>query len=95
MQVGIDKLLRLLIPAKKAGLKMNKLKNTDKPIKKFNEKIKKEADIVEDATGVRPKSLEEIDVSPSNELTVKRLSPNVTKKIERFWGDLVEQGLVS
>ena len=93
--VGIDKLLRLLRPAKKAGIKTNKLKNTDKPIKKFNEKIKREAEIIEDATGVKPKSLEEIDVSPSNELTVKRLSPNVTKKIERFWGDLVEQGLVA
>ena len=93
--VGIDKLLRLLKPAKAAGVKTNKLKNTDKPIKKFNEKIKREAEIIEDATGVKPKSLDEIDVSPSNELTVKRLSPNVTKKIERFWGDLVEQGLVA
>jgi len=94
-QVGIDKLLRtLLIPAKKAGLKMNKLKNTDKPIKKFNEKIKKEADIVEDATGVRPKSLEEIDVSPNNKLTVERLNPNVSKKIGNFFLDLVERKLI-
>jgi len=92
--VGIDKLLRLLKPAKAAGIKTNKLKNTDKPIKKFNEKIKKEADIVEDATGVRPKSLDEIDVSPSNKLTVERLNPDVSKKIGNFFLDLVERKLI-
>ena len=107
--IAIDKLLSLVGRAKASGLKANQLKNTDKPIKNFNKVRKNEADIVDDATGVVPKSLRddinikstvEKDIKSINkvvkdDLTAIKLNPRVRDRIANFMSDLFERAEVT
>ena len=61
-------------------MKANKLKNTDKPIKNFNKVLKNEADIIDDATGVVPKSLRD-DIN---------IKSTVEKDIKSHWNRVVK-----
>jgi len=106
--IAIDKLFNFLGKAKASGLKANKLKNTDKPIKELNKIRKKEADIVDDATGVVPESLRddinlnstiETDIRSINkvvkdDLTTIKLNPKVRDRIANFMSDLFERAEV-
>jgi len=106
--IAIDKLFNFLGKAKARGLKANKLKNTDKPIKELNKIRKKEANIVDDATGVVPKSLRddinlnstvEKDIRSINkvvkdDLTTIKLNPKVRDRIANFMSDLFERAEV-
>ena len=56
--VGLDSLLSFAVRGKKNNLKTEKIKNNDEAVKKFNTKRKQLAEKVEEATTIKPKSLE-------------------------------------
>jgi len=106
--IALDRLFSFLARGKANGIKTNKLKNTDEPIKNYNKKIKEEANIVDEATGVIPKSLrKDIDLNQTVETatqTIKdgiddslktvRINPAVRKRISDFMADLFDRAEV-
>ena len=96
--VPFDLLLTFLARGKKAGLKTNKIKNTDEPVKVLNNKRKLKAEKIEEATTIKPKSLEDnVDLNTVDRLddvSEKIISQKTAKKVEGFFSDVLKTGKV-
>ena len=96
--VGLDSLLSFAVRGKKNNLKTEKIKNNDEAVKKFNTKRKQLAEKVEEATTIKPKSLEgDIDLRSFDRLddvSEKIISQKTAKKIEGFFEDVLKGGKV-
>ena len=97
--VPFDLLLTFLARGKKAGLKTNKIKNTDEPVKVLNNKRKLKAEKIEEATTIKPKSLEDnVDLNTTDKLddvSEKIISQKTAKKVEGFFEDVLKSGKVT
>jgi len=97
--VPFDLLLTFLARGKKAGLKTNKIKNTDEPVKVLNNKRKLKAEKIEEATTIKPKSLEDnVDlntVDRLDDISERIINTKVSKKIEKFFEDLLKTNKVA
>ena len=96
--VTLDSLLSFAARGKKNNLKTEKIKNNDDAVKKFNTKRKQLAEKVEEATTIKPKSLEgDIDLRSFDRLddvSEKIISQKTSKKIEGFFEDVLKGGKV-
>ncbi len=96
--VTLDSLLSFAARGKKNNLKTEKIKNNDDAVKKFNTKRKQLAEKVEEATTIKPKSLEgDIDLKSFDRLddvSEKIISQKTSKKIEGFFEDVLKGGKV-
>ena len=98
--IPLDMLLSFVGRGKKYNIKTEKIKNSDDAVKIFNTKRKNSAKKIEEATTIKPKSLEDnLDVekvSKDNldEVSEKVISQKTSKKIEGFFEDLLISGKV-
>ena len=97
--VPFDLLLTFLARGKNAGLKTNKIKNTDEPVKVLNNKRKLKAEKIEESTTIKPKSLEDnVDLNTTDRLddvSEKIISQKTAKKVEGFFSDVLKTGKVT
>jgi hypothetical protein len=97
--VPFDLLLTFLSRGKKIGFKTNEIKNTDEPVKVLNNKRKLKAEKIEEATSIKPKSLEDnVDLNTTDRLddvSEKIISQKTAKKVEGFFEDVLKSGKVT
>jgi len=97
--VPFDLLLTFLSRGKKIGFKTNEIKNTDEPVKVLNNKRKLKAEKIEEATSIKPKSLEDnVDLNTTDRLddiSERIIDTRISKKIEKFFEDLLKTNQVT
>tara|TARA_Y100001973_G_scaffold14130_1_gene20215 strand:- start:767 stop:4072 length:3306 start_codon:yes stop_codon:yes gene_type:complete len=96
--IPLDFLLSFIGRGKVKNLKTEKIKNNDDAVKNFNNKRKKLAENIEEATTIKPKSLEgNLDLNSFDRLddvSEKIISQKTSKKIEGFFEDVLKGGKV-
>jgi hypothetical protein len=96
--IPLDLLLSFVGRGKKYNLKTEKIKNNDDAVKKFNNKRKQLAEKVEEATTIKPKSLEgDLDLNTKDyldDVSEKIISQKTATKIEKFFKDILDGGKV-
>ena len=96
--IPLDFLLSFVGRGKVKNLKTEKIKNNDDAVKNFNNKRKKLAENIEEATTIKPKSLEgDLDLNSFDRLddvSEKIISQKTSKKIEGFFEDVLKGGKV-
>ena len=96
--IPLDLLLSFVGRGKKYNLKTEKIKNNDDAVKKFNNKRKQLAEKVEEATTIKPKSLEgDLDLNTKDyldDVSEKIISQKTATKIEKFFKDVLVSGKV-
>ena len=96
--IPLDLLLSFVGRGKAQNIKTQKIKNNDDASKNFNKKRKKIAEKIEEATTIKPKSLEgDLDLNTVDRLddvSEKIISQRTAKKIEAFFEDVLKGGKV-
>jgi len=96
--IPLDFLLSFIGRGKVKNLKTEKIKNNDDAVKNFNNKRKKLAENIEEATTIKPKSLKgDLDLNSFDRLddvSEKIISQKTSKKIEGFFEDVLKGGKV-
>jgi len=96
--IPLDLLLSFVGRGKAQNIKTQKIKNNDDASKNFNKKRKKIAEKIEEATTIKPKSLEgDLDLNTVDRLddvSEKIISQKTSKKIEGFFEDVLKGGKV-
>ena len=96
--IPLDFLLSFIGRGKVKNLKTEKIKNNDDAVKNFNNKRKEIAENIEEATTIKPKSLEgDLDLNSFDRLddvSEKIISQKTSKKIEGFFEDVLKGGKV-
>ena len=96
--IPLDLLLSFVGRGKKYNLKTEEIKNNDDAVKKFNNKRKQLAEKVEEATTIKPKSLEgDLDLNTKDyldDVSEKIISQKTATKIEKFFKDILDGGKV-
>ncbi len=94
----LDGLFGFLARGKKNNFKSTKIEKNDEAVKNFNDKRKQLANEVEQATTIKPKSLEgDIDLNTFDRLddvSEKIISKKTAKKVEGFFEDVLKGGKV-
>lgn len=96
--IPLDLLLSFVGRGKVNKLKTTKVKNSDEAVKTFNSQRKELAKNIEDATTIKPKSLDDnFDVNSTgtlDDISETVISQRTAKKIEGFFEDLLKSGNV-